>query len=259
MIERILERDRLIVLGGVAGLAGLAWLDLWRRASGSGMGMGAEAAMPSATPWGLAELGAAALMWAVMMAAMMLPSAAPMLLLFLSVQRKRRAQGGVMTPTSLVALGYLLVWLAWSLLAAGLQGMLQALLLLSTHLATNSAFLGASFFLLAGVYQFTPLKDTCLVQCQSPLGFFLTRWREGGWGALRMGLQHGAYCLGCCWALMGLLFVGGVMNLLWVAALAGFILIEKAVARGPWLSRLVGVGLTGWGLFLVTSALAGRW
>lgn len=257
MLERILERDRVIVLSGVAGLAGLAWLDLWRRMSETGMGIGMEATMPSSMPWDLADLGAAALMWGVMMIAMMLPSAAPMLLLFSSVQRKRRAQGGAATPTGLVALGYLLVWLTWSLLAAGLQWTLQALLLLSPHLATTSAFLGASFLLLAGGYQLTPWKNACLVQCQSPLGFLLTRWRDGARGALLMGLHHGAYCLGCCWALMGLLFVGGVMNLLWVAALAGFILLEKAVARGPWLSKVAGMVLIGWALYLFRSALAG--
>lgn len=255
MLARLLERDRVIVLGGVAGLAALAWLELWRRASAMGMGTGMDA-MPGQMPWSPVDLGAAALMWGVMMVAMMLPSAAPVLLLFSSVQRKRREQGQAATPTGLFASGYLLVWLAWSLGAAGLQSALQALLLMSSHLATTSAVVGAAFLLLAGGYQLTPWKDACLIQCQSPLGFLLTRWREGAWGALDMGLRHGAYCLGCCWALMGLLFVGGVMNLLWVAALAGFILLEKSVARGPWLSRIVGLALIGWGLYLVYSGLA---
>jgi predicted metal-binding membrane protein len=251
VLEQILERDRAIVLGGVGGLAALAWLDLWRRGGGTGM----EAAMPHAMPWSLADLGAAALMWGVMMVAMMLPSAAPMLLLFSTVQRKRRAQGGPAEATGLFAMGYLLVWLAWSGLAAGLQWSLQALLVLSPHLTITGAVAGAGVLLLAGGYQFTPWKNACLVQCQSPLGFLLTRWRDGAWGALRMGLHHGAYCLGCCWALMGLLFVGGIMNLFWVAVLAGFILLEKAVARGPWLSRLAGLGMIGWGVYVFRSGL----
>lgn len=251
MPARLLERDRLIVLGGVVGLAGLAWLDLWRRAAGIDM----DAAMPRQMPWGAADLGAAALMWSVMMVAMMLPSAAPVLLLFSSVQRKRREQGQAATSTSLFTAGYLVIWVAWSGLAAALQGTLQWLFLLSPQLETTSWVLGAGVLLLAGGYQLTPLKNACLVQCQSPLGFFLTRWREGRWGALGMGLRHGAYCLGCCWALMGLLFVGGVMNLLWVAALAGFILFEKAVARGAWFSRVAGLALAAWGLFVLYAGL----
>lgn len=251
MLERLLERDRVIVLAGLVGLTALAWLEVWRRAGRMGM----DVAMPWQMPWSVADLGAAALMWGVMMTAMMLPSAAPTLLLFASVRRRRHAQREAATPTGLFAAGYLLIWLAWSLLAAGLQGALQALLLLSPHLATTSAFLGAAFLLLAGLYQFTPWKDACLVQCQSPLSFLLTRWREGHRGAVCMGLSHGAYCVGCCWALMGLLFVGGVMNLLWVAALAVFVLLEKAVARGPWLSRAAGLGLIGWAVYLLRSGL----
>jgi predicted metal-binding membrane protein len=251
VLARILDHDRTIVLGGVGGLTALAWLDLWRRAGEMAM----DAAMPRLMPWTLADLGAAALMWGVMMIAMMLPSAAPMLLLFSTVQRKRREQGAA-TPTGLFGVGYLTVWLAWSVVAAGLQWALQSLLFLSPGLAGASPILGASYFLLAGAYQLTPWKDACLIQCQSPFGFLLTRWREGAWGAFRMGLHHGAYCLGCCWALMGLLFAGGVMNLLWVAALAGFILLEKAVARGPWPSRLAGVVLIGWGLYLLRAVFA---
>lgn len=251
MPARFLERDRVIVLGGVVGLTALAWLDLWRRAYSMGM----DAAMPRLMPWDLADLSAAVLMWGIMMVAMMLPSAAPMLLLFASVQRRRLEEGQAATPTGLFATGYLLIWLAWSLIGAGLQWALQAMLLLTPHLATTSTFLGAAFLLLAGLYQLTPWKYACLVHCQSPIGFVLAHWREGQRGALYMGLHHGVYCLGCCWALMGLLFVGGVMNLFWVAALAAFILLEKAVARGPWLSRMAGVALIGGGVYLLRSSL----
>lgn len=251
MRGRFLEHERAIVFGGVVGLTALAWLELWRRAGAMGM----DAAMPRSMPWSFTDLGAAAVMWGVMMTAMMLPTAAPMLLLFASVQRRRRAQGERATPTGFFAAGYLLIWLAWSGLAAALQWALQALLFLSPHLAATGTLLGAAFLLLAGTYQFTPWKDACLVQCQSPLGFLLTRWREGFRGALHMGLHHGAYCVGCCWALMGLLFVGGVMNLVWVAALAVFVLLEKVVARGPWLSRAAGLVLIGWALYLLQIAL----
>lgn len=258
MPSRSLDRDSLIVLGGVIGLAALAWLDLWRRAGDTAMGAAMAATMPRSLPWTLTDLGATALMWSVMMVAMMLPSALPMLLLYSGAEGRRRDEGGATASTSLFAAGYLLVWAAWSLVAATLQGALQALLLLllSPGLATTSAVLGASFLLLAGGYQLTPRKDACLAHCQSPLGFLLAHWREGSWGALRMGLHHGAYCFGCCWALMGFLFVGGVMNLLWVATLAGFVLLEKVVARGPWLSRASGLLLIAWGVYVLFRGLA---
>lgn len=252
MLHRLLQRERTVVLSGVATLGGLAWLELFRQHRGMAM----DVALPHAMPWHPADLGAAVVMWSVMMVAMMLPSAAPMLLLFTNLQRKNREQGRAATPTSLFTAGYLVVWIAWSALAAALQWALQALLVLSPHLATTSAVLGGCFLLLAGIYQFTPWKYACLAQCQSPLGFLLTKWREGPWGALAMGAHHGAYCVGCCWALMGLLFVGGVMNLLWVAGLAAFVLLEKAVARGPWLSRIAGLGFACWGIYALFSGLS---
>jgi len=188
-------------------------------------------------------------MWLVMMIAMMLPSAAPMLLLFAGTQR-RTASGHSSTLVAFAA-GYLLVWGGFSVAAAALQALLQQRMLLSSDLAMTSAWLGAAVLGLAGVYQLTPLKDACLLRCQSPLGFLLGRWRDGVRGALVMGVRHGAFCLGCCWALMALLFVGGVMNLAWVAALAVFVLAEKAVARGAWLSRVSGVALIAWAVWLV--------
>ena len=245
MIERLLRHERWLVLAGVVAVAALAWFDLWRRARGM-----MDMAMPEMEPWSLAEFGAILVMWLVMMLAMMLPSAAPMLLLFAGTQRGRAARGYSATLVAFAA-GYLLVWGGFSVAAAALQALLQERMLLSSDLAMTSAWLGAAVLGLAGVYQLTPLKNACLVHCQSPLGFLLGRWRDGIIGALVMGLSHGAFCLGCCWALMALLFVGGVMNLAWVAALAVFVLAEKALARGAWLSRVSGVALIAWAVWLV--------
>lgn len=244
MIESVLRRERWLVAGGVVVVAGLAWLDLWRRARGV-----MDMAMPEMEPWSAAEFGAILAMWVVMMVAMMLPSAAPMLCLFAGTERGRR--GGTVTA---FAGGYVIVWAGFSVAAAALQARLQQAMLLSSDLATTSTWLGAGLLALAGVYQLTPLKDACLFRCRSPLGFLLSRWREGIDGALLMGLRHGAYCLGCCWALMALLFVGGIMNLAWVAALAVFVLAEKVLARGPWLSRLGGAALLGWAVWLASRA-----
>lgn len=191
----------------------------------------------------------AIVMWSVMMVAMMLPSAAPMTMLFARIQRHRRAAGQAATPVILFVGGYVLVWTVWSVLAALLQWAFQSTLVMAHDLALESASLAGAFVIVAGLYQLTPLKTVCLRHCQSPLGFLATRWREGWTGALGMGTRHGAYCVGCCWALMGLLFVVGVMNLAWVAGLTGYVLLEKVV---PWLaaSRIVGVGLVAWGFWL---------
>ena len=244
MIERLFRHERWLILTGVVAVAALAWFDLWRRARGM-----LDVAMPEMEPWSLAEFGAILAMWLVMMIAMMLPSAAPMLLLFAGTQRGHAAGGHSSTLVAFAG-GYLLVWGGFSVAAAALQALLQQRMLLSSDLAMTSAWLGAAVLTLAGVYQLTPLKDACLLRCQSPLGFLLSRWRDGVRGALLMGVRHGAFCLGCCWALMALLFVGGVMNLAWVATLAVFVLAEKALARGAWLSRVSGVALIAWAVWL---------
>jgi predicted metal-binding membrane protein len=231
-----------VVLGCVLGLAGLAWADLLRR--------GQTMCVPPDAPWQWPDLATGILMWAVMMVAMMLPSAAPMTLLFARLDRRRRAGGNAGVPTALFVTGYVLVWTGWSVLAAAGAWALQSTLLLSPHLTLDAPSLAGGVLVAAGVYQTTPLKTACLAGCQSPMGFLLTRWREGRAGALVMGLRHGAICVGCCWALMGLLFVVGVMNLAWVAALTGYVLLEKSVA-GALPSRLVGLGLVGWGLFVL--------
>jgi predicted metal-binding membrane protein len=244
VIERVLRHERWLVVGGVVAVAGLAWLDLWRRARGV-----MDMAMPEMEPWSPAELGAILAMWLVMMIAMMLPSAAPMLLLFAATQRERATSGRSASIVAFAA-GYLLVWAGFSVAAAVTQALLQERMLLASDLAMTSAWLGAAILALAGLYQLTPLKDACLLRCRSPLGFLLSHWRAGAGGALAMGLRHGAFCLGCCWALMALLFVVGVMNLSWVAALAVFVLAEKALTRGAWLSRVSGGALIAWAVWL---------
>jgi predicted metal-binding membrane protein len=193
-------------------------------------------------------------MWAVMMIAMMLPSATPLLVLFARSQRPRVGAAEGTWRTGLLAVGYLAVWLGWSGLAAALQWVLHASLLLSPGIALTSTLAGAALLVLAGVYQVTPWKHSCLARCQSPLGFMLSRWRDGRRGAFRMGLGHGAFCVGCCWALMALLFVGGVMNLAWIAALAAFVLLEK-VTRGRWFSYLSGGVLVVWGLYVLRAGI----
>lgn len=253
---RWLKRDHLLVSFGLVGLVALAWLDLLRRAGAlSPVILSQDMAMPRTTPWGIAEVAVTATMWAIMMAAMMLPSAAPMLLLLSTVNRKRSTQGSPVVPTAIFLLGYLLVWGGFSLLATGAQWGLHTLMLLSPGLAIANPLVGGLILVAAGAYQFTPLKKACLVHCQSPLDFLLTSWREGVGGALQMGLRHGGYCLGCCWVLMALLFVGGVMNLTWIALIAGFVLLEKAVARGPWPSRVAGLALIVWALYVLRSGL----
>lgn len=248
MIARVLRHERGLVIAGVVAIAGLAWLDVWRRARGV-----MDMAMPEMEPWSLAEFSAMLAMWVVMMVAMMLPSAAPMLLLFSATQRERATRG---EPTTVLAFagGYLLVWVVFSVVAAALQAALQQSMVLSSDLAMIDGWLPAAVLALAGVYQLTPLKSACLVRCRSPLGFLLGRWRDGVGGALAMGLRHGAFCLGCCWALMGLLFVGGVMNIVWVAVLAVVVLAEKVLPHGVWLARAGGVALIAWAVWIVAAS-----
>ena len=256
----------LVVLAGAGGLTALAWFDLWRRAGAmahdAGTGMNMAMPMPQPMPWNVPDLLAAAAMWSIMMTAMMLPSATPMLLFFSGVQRSRRAApsypgcagppaGGLGAATVFFVAGFIVIWLVWSWLAAGLHWTLQAFFALSPQLMVTRVPLAVAFLMVAGVYQFTPLKHACLSRCQSPLGFLLTQWRDGAWGAAQMGVRYGTYCVGCCWALMAVLFVVGVMNLLWVALLTIFVLLEKTVLRGPWPSRVTGTLLIGWALYLL--------
>ena len=186
-------------------------------------------------------------MWWIMMVAMMLPSAAPMVLLFARFNRSQRDKGAPYVPIGVFALGYLLVWAGFSLVAVTAQWGLERSGLLSGMMASTSVILGGTLLIAAGVYQLTPLKYACLKHCRSPLFFISHHWKPGEWGALRMGLEHGAFCTGCCWFLMALLFYGGVMNLFWIMGLALFVLIEKVAPAGHWVGWVMGIGLIAWG------------
>ena len=253
-VESVLRRDRAIVLGSLAGIALLAWLYLLRQAGGmaemakhAAMGM-----MPQTQPWGLVDGLLLFVMWAVMMLAMMVPSAAPMLLMFAVINRRRAEQHGPVVRTWSFLLGYLIVWTAYSGLAALAQWTLHGVALLSPMMVSTSRSLGGGLLVAAGVYQMTPLKRACLTTCRSPVSFLMTEWREGHAGAVVMGLRHGLYCVGCCWALMALLFVAGVMNLVWIAALAILVMLEKIVPGGPRLSVLTGTALVVAGALMLT-------
>ena len=198
------------------------------------------------TRWDTAHLLLLWAMWAVMMAGMMLPSAAPLILLFGAAARRRAPAGAASRIYALVA-GYLAIWTLFSLAATGLQRIASRLLIVTPMMEATTVAAGV-LLVIAGAYQFTPLKHTCLRVCQSPLGFLMSHWRDGSAGAFRLGVAHGVYCVGCCWALMLLLFAGGVMNLTVILVLTAFVLIEKLTpfgARGAWVTGglLIGTGL----------------
>jgi predicted metal-binding membrane protein len=190
-------------------------------------------------------------MWWIMMMAMMLPSAAPMILLFAMISRKQRENSAPYVPTGIFAAGYLLVWGAFSLVAVAAQWGLERTGLLSSMMVGTSVLLGAGLLVAAGAYQLSPVKHACLRHCRSPLFFISHHWRPGKLGSLRMGVEHGAFCTGCCWFLMALLFYGGIMNLYWIVGLAVFVLLEKTIPAGHWLARSTGALLIAWGGALV--------
>jgi predicted metal-binding membrane protein len=264
-LESLLRRDR--VVGGVA-LAVLlvgSWAYLFHLTSAmSNLTMpdmqtmrGMAMAMPAMYAWSWVEVGALVVMWAVMMVGMMTPAAAPMILMFATIHRRRTTEGRPAVPTAIFVLGYLAVWTIYSVVAAVAQAGLHAAALLSPAMAATSPLLAGGLLVAAGVFQWTPLKRACLAACRSPLSFLMTDWREGRAGAFVMGFRHGLYCLGCCWALMALLFVAGVMNLLWVATIAVAVLVEKVVPRGDLVGRLAGVVLVAAGVLLVARGVIG--
>lgn len=246
VLEAILRRDRALVAVALSVLIALSWAYLL---AGAGMSMHEMNGMlmpMRMEPWTLHYAAIVFVMWSVMMAAMMLPSAAPMILLYATIARRRGLAKGDLNTAFFVG-GYIVVWGLFSAAAVALQFRLEQAALLSSMMQMTSIALAGAILILAGLYQWTPLKRACLRRCRSPLDFIMTEWREGGTGAFTMGLRHGLYCLGCCWLLMLLLFVGGIMNLVWIAALAVFVLIEKLAPAGHWIGRMAGIALVVWG------------
>ncbi|ENZ79918.1 MULTISPECIES: DUF2182 domain-containing protein [Ralstonia] len=253
-LESVLQRERVITAFGVVAVVALSWWYLW---TGAGMGMSALdmttlTLFPHRLPGGIggmdASLPTVTLMWWVMMTAMMTPSAAPLILLYRRVLRHHgttEARSAILSVCLLA--GYLTAWLAFSLGAASLQVALQPTGLISEMMLwSKSAVLSATVLAAAGAYQFSALKHACLAQCRSPVGFLTAHWRPGAAGSFVLGTRHGAYCVGCCWVLMALLFVGGIMNLVWIAALSVIVFVEKILPRGEQVGRVLGVVLIAW-------------
>jgi len=218
------------------------------------MDMGGGQMMAMSPEWTLGYGALIFVMWVAMMVAMMLPSAAPAILLAAALDR-RRSTASAPQQGMLFASGYLLVWSAFSLLATLLQWGLDEAGLLSGTMAAGNRILAGAVLVAAGAYEWTPLKNTCLAHCRSPIAFLLQHWRQGRLGAVVTGMRHGLFCLGCCWILMALLFVGGLMNLLWVAAIALLVLIEKTAPWGGRMARITGVVLAIWGAAALALAI----
>ncbi len=255
-LQVVLGRPRLILGAALALITALAWLYIWR---GAGMGMSAwDMTSASLFPHRLApaagDMGASWIltvtMWWIMMVAMMTPSAAPLILLHAVVLRRQSPADSPVVHLSLVLLAaYLLAWLGFSIGAATFQAVLHPAGLLSEMMLwSRSAWFSAAVLAAAGAYQFSPLKRACLSHCRGPAQFLSTHWQPGWRGAIRLGLRHGAYCVGCCWMLMLLLFVGGVMNILWIAVLTALASLEKMSPRGEWVAHAGGALLLAWAL-----------
>ena len=255
----VLKRDRLIVGAALAFITIVAWSYVLWLASTMSDSASALPAMPGMdmtpefAPWTFAHALWAFAMWSIMMVGMMTPSAGPMVLLYAQVARQAKTLGRVFAPSGWFAGGYLFAWTAFAALAVLAQYALDRAALLSPMLVSASDRFGGAVLVAAGLYQLMPLKHACLVQCRSPLGFVQQHggFRADAAGSLRLGLVHGLYCVGCCWALMALLFVGGVMNVLWIAGIAVLVLGEKLLPGGAVLARIAGLAAVAAGLWLL--------
>jgi predicted metal-binding membrane protein len=249
------RRERAVIVLALLAVTAIAWLyllALHQDMDGMAMDDMPGMAMPMAAIWTPMAFALTFAMWWVMMLGMMVPSATPMIVTFATLNRSKRTRGQSFVPASVFTLGYVIAWGTFSIGATVVQWALDRVALLSPELTAASPVLSGALLILSGLYQFTPLKRACLRGCRSPFAFVLNHWRDGWSGASRMGLEHGAYCLGCCWALMALLFVVGVMNLLWVAGIAVFVFAEKLLPGGVWIGRAGGGAMVGFGVFLLT-------
>jgi predicted metal-binding membrane protein len=244
---------RVITAGGVVALTFLAWAWIVPMARDMYGPMSGPSAWMMTSTWDTPRLLLLWLMWAVMMAAMMLPSAFPLLMLYESVQHRRSGRAAAGLHVYALAAGYLLVWAGFSVGATVLQRVLSNLLIMNPMMEMSGRTAIGVTLLIAGAYQLTPWKGACLHQCRSPLAFVMQRWRNGATGALQMGIEHGAYCLGCCWALMLLLFAGGVMNLTVIVGLTIIVLVEKLTPVGVHAARAIAIVLLAGGVWLLAT------
>ncbi len=245
------QRDLILLLGALGGLVALCWwylIDTSHGMAGMSRGMGIR-------PWSSIDFLLMFAMWAVMMVGMMVPTAIRSVLIFVQIGTRAAARGRAWVSGYWFTAGYVLIWTFFGAVATLLQWAFDQAALLSPMMVSTSSSLGAFLLISAGVWQFSPVKNACLRQCRSPAMYLATHFRPGISGAVNLGIRHGMYCLGCCWLLMGLLFVGGVMNLLWIAAITVFVLVEKllpatlrASSLSGWVMLLVGVGYLAWGL-----------
>lgn len=268
-LAAVLRRDRVLIAIALFLVVVLSWSYLLWLADDMEMGgmdmsgfrmipAGMGMMIPTQSPWHRLEFAFVFAMWAVMMVGMMTPSAAPMVLIYARVARQAARERKPFAATAWFAGGYLLAWIGFSLGATLAQWALERSGLLTSSMAAAGGLVGGLVLIAAGLYQWTPLKDACLRQCQAPLQFIQ---RHGGFradasGCLALGARHGVYCIGCCWMLMALLFVGGVMNVLWIAAITAFVLLEKLVPAGRILSRIAGAGSLAAGVWLIVRALS---
>jgi len=248
-LESALKHDRWLTAGAVGLVALLCWAWIVPMARDMYGSMSGPAAWMMTDRWDVTHLALLFAMWVVMMIGMMLPSAAPTLLLYATVLRKTAPAARVHAQVYSFAAGYLAIWSLFSLIATVLQRLFSDMLLLSPMMELQTRTGAGVLLMIAGAYQLTPLKRTCLDSCRGPVEFIMRHWQSGKAGALRMGLTHGVHCLGCCWALMLLLFAGGIMNLWVIAALTLFVLLEKLAPRGAQGGRLSGVLLIALGLW----------
>jgi predicted metal-binding membrane protein len=258
-ITALSRRDRTLIATCVVLLTVLAWVYLFYldRQMSSLMEhetMMKEMGMTMDMPWTIVDMLVTFAMWTVMMVGMMMPAVTPVLLLYAAARTSREQPGGSLAVL-LFSLGYLTIWTCFSAGATLAQWGLHQTAMLSPAMAASSAYLAGAILISAGIYQLSPWKGACLVHCRSPLGFLMANWRDGNRGAFQMGFRHGMYCLGCCWALMCLLFVVGVMNLVWVAAITVFVLLEKIGPAGALVARVAGVVMIAAGVLSIVTKI----
>ena len=245
--------DRKVIISGLFIVAAIGWVYMFYLAWAMDnmhlvdMWMPPRGGTRSWTAWDLFMLF---IMWLTMMVAMMTPTATPMVMMFSTVNKHKKAKQQPYAPTFIFLTGYLVAWAIFSLVISAIQWPLHENGLLNPMMNSRSYLMSGGLLILAGLYQWTPMKDACLKQCRTPLGFLMTAWKDGNWGAFKMGLHHGLFCVGCCWALMAILFAVGVMNMLWVILITIFVLLEKILPFSPLTMRLItGLVLIAWGTY----------